>query len=255
MARPIRAEDVEERFVRSHLAKHAAAFFDFDGTLVKGHMIADFPAHLAEAGLFGATEALAVRKCMISFRAGKITYRKVAEELPALYARGVKGRRVKDIEREGERFVEGRMSSVFKYAKPLVALMKRSGRVAIGLSGSPIEPVMALGTRLGLDVSFGTILQKRDGTYAGRVRHNMILMETKTAFFRRISGVLKLEKERCFGFGDTEQDESFLGKVGHPVSLNPSPELRAIALRNGWPIFTLQDDVIGKVRKLLRDSG
>jgi len=254
MSSPIRAEDLKGLRARSLAGKHDAAFFDIDGTLSKGHMIADFPAHLASAGVFRKKEEREVLECMSAFRKGRITYRKVAVELPVIYARGLTGQKVADVRREAVRFVEARMKSVFRYSKPLISLMKRAGRAAIGLSGSPVEPVLVLARRLGMDAAFGTVAGVNDGAYTGKVRHNLIMLETKERFFRKVVSELKLERGRCFGFGDTEQDVSFLGKVGHPVTLNPSTELRAIALRNGWPIFTLQDDVVGEVNRLLRDA-
>jgi aldehyde:ferredoxin oxidoreductase len=60
----------------------------------------------------------------------------------------------------------------------------------------------------------------------------------------------RVPEELRIGFGDTEQDVSFLGGVGHPVALNPSAQLRSIALSKGWHIFDSARDVVAEVRKL-----
>ena len=162
-------EDVIEQ-IPNIISGRSAAFFDLDGTMARGHMIFDFPAHLMDAGLFG---------------------------MKAL---------------EAEKFVEGRMGKVFHYSKGLVKLMGASGRPAVAISGSPVETVRALARRLGLDAS------------------------------------------SCFGFGDTEQDISFLGGVGHPVALNPSAELKTIALSKGWRIFDNTQDIVSEIEKLLGNA-
>lgn len=229
----------------------AAAFFDLDGTMSRGHMIFDFPAHLVGAGLFSLEKHREILGVNNDFRAGKLTYRKVAEELPLFYAEGLKGQETGKIALEAEKFVEDRMDKVFPYAKGLVRLMRSSGRPAIALSGSPMETVNALARRLGMDAAFGTELEVEGGLFTGKIIHNFILKETKSAFFGELVGKLALDVSGCFGFGDTEQDLSFLAGVGHPVALNAGGELRAQALKHGWPLFGEGQDVVGEVRKLL----
>ena len=230
-----------------------AAFFDLDGTLIKGHMIADLPPHLARAGLFGRPELVRIRRLMAGLRSGRVSYRTVAERLPAVYAAGVAGDEVAAVAAEAAAFAVRRRAAVFPYSRRLVGLMKRSGRLAIALSGSPLEAVSALSGWLGMDASFGTELEVREGRYDGRVRHNLIMLETKRRFLDALADALDLRLEECFGFGDTGQDRAFLDVVGRPVALNPDRRLRAIALNKGWPIFATGQDIIGKMRKMAGD--
>jgi HAD superfamily hydrolase (TIGR01490 family) len=236
-------------------SRHAPslAFFDLDGTLSRGHMIFDFPTHLLAAGLFSRPKHDAITRVRTSFSAGKLTYRMVAEDLPLLYAQGVKGQQASNISLEAEKFVENRMGNVFSYARPLVLLMREHGRPGIALSGSPIETVKGLARRLGMEAAFGTELEVTNGLFTGKILHNFILLETKKAFFEELVQKLKLDTSWCFGFGDTEQDLSFLERVGHPVALNAGGELRAQALKHGWPLFGEAQDVVGEVQKLLGD--
>jgi len=226
------------------------AFFDLDGTMARGHMIFDFPAHLLAAGLFDQQKQEAVTRMRDSFSAGKMNYREVAEALPRLYALGVKGQKAATISLEAEKFVESRMGNVFGYARPLVMLMREHRRPGIAISGSPAETVRALARRLGMEAAIGTELRTEKGLFTGKVVHNFILKETKRAVFRELVKKLGLDTSACFGFGDTEEDASFLSGVGHPVALNPSPELRTIALKNGWDVFDHTQDVVAEVRNL-----
>jgi phosphoserine phosphatase len=129
-------------------------------------------------------------------------------------------------------------------------LMREHGRPGLALSGSPIEAVRALARRLGMEAAVGTELAVEEGRFTGRVIRNFILTETKRAFFRELVKKLRLDAGACFGFGDTEQDVSFLSLVGHPVCLNPSKELRAQALKKRWDMFSGDDDVVAKVKEL-----
>jgi len=235
---------------RARCRAPSVAFFDLDGTMARGHMIFDFPAHLLAAGLFTPTAHARILEMQDGFRKKRLTYRDVAEELPRLYAEGVKGQGAMVIALEAEKFVENRMGNVFAYAKPLVMLMREFGRPGLAMSGSPIETVGALSRRLGMEAALGTVLETRAGRFTGQVVQNFILKETKRASFRELVKELKLDASACFGFGDTEQDESFLSGVGHPVALNPVPNLRAISLKKGWDVFENTQDVVAKVREL-----
>jgi HAD superfamily hydrolase (TIGR01490 family) len=232
----------------------AAAFFDIDGTLARGHMIFDFPSHLLSAGLFGKMEHEAITLLHRDFQEKSLSYRQVAERLPALYAEGVRGQKEEAVSLEAEKFVEWRMDHVLPYAKGLVRLMRESARPAVAISGSPQDTVRALARRLGMDAAVGTRLGLRSGRFTGKVLQNLILQETKEAFFGMLTKKLGLDNSSCFGFGDTEQDVSYLGGVGHPVALNPSAQLKTIALRKGWHIFYNTQDVVAEVQKLLGNS-
>ena len=226
------------------------AFFDLDGTMARGHMIFDFPAHLLAAGLFTPATHARIVRMQDGFRKKRLSYRDVAEELPRLYALGIKGQKTLTIQLEAEKFVENRMGKVHSYARPLVMLMREFGRPGLALSGSPVETVNALSRRLGMEAALGTVLETRAGLFTGKVLRNLILKETKRACFRELIKKLQLDARACFGFGDTEQDESFLSGVGHPVALNPVPNLRAMALKKGWDVFVDTQDVVLEVRKL-----
>ncbi|MGQ9583118.1 MAG: HAD family hydrolase [Thermoplasmatota archaeon] len=229
----------------------AAAFFDIDGTLVRGHMILDFPDYLFEAGLFDAAQHERVRKMREEHSAGRLPYRRVAEALPGVYALGVRGRGVDAVRVKAEEFVQGRMGRVFSFSAPLVSLMAGRGWPGIALSGSPLETVLPMARALGMEAAFGTELEAVNGVYTGRVLRNMILGEGKRPVYEQIIELEGLDEGICFGFGDTEEDLSFLERVGHPVALNPGPGLRAGALERGWPIFMDGDDVVNGVRVLV----
>lgn len=232
----------------------SVAFFDLDGTLARGHMIIDFPSHLLSFGLFLKGKHEQIIRMKQDMQGGRISYRHVAERLPALYAEGIRGQKENAVLLEAEKFVEWRMDHVLPYAKGLVRLMRESGRPAVAISGSPQDTVRALARRLGMDAAIGTELEVKAGRFTGKVLHNVILEETKKALFEELVEKLGLDATSCFGFGDTEQDVSFLGGVGHPVALNPSAQLRAIALSKGWHIFDTDDGLVAEVKKIAGDS-
>jgi phosphoserine phosphatase len=42
----------------------------------------------------------------------------------------------------------------------------------------------------------------------------------------------------CWAYADHGSDLGLLQSVGHPVAVNPKPELLEVAQRSGWPILT-----------------
>jgi len=130
-------------------------------------------------------------------------------------------------------------------------LMKTYG-MTIGISGSPIEVVNLVGKKFDFDITYGSELEVKDGIYTGRIKHNMIIKETKEKALAKLVEEKKIELNKSFGFGDTEQDLSFLSQVRVPVALNPNSMLLKVAIRNNWLVFTSKDDVAKSIKKLLK---
>jgi phosphoserine phosphatase len=128
--------------------------------------------------------------------------------------------------------------------------MKNYGMM-IGLSGAPDEVVRVLGEYFNFDLSFGTQLGEKNGFYNGRIKRNLVIKETKEAILKRIIDEHEIDLSKAFGFGDTEQDLSFLSLVGNPIVLNPNQELLSIAQKNDWMIFHNGDDIINEINKRL----
>jgi HAD superfamily hydrolase (TIGR01490 family) len=228
-----------------------ASFFDIDGTLIKGFMISEFPRQLSERGIFDKKLFLEIENWIKMYRENKATYRKMALEIPKIYSNGMKGLKERDVRSEARKFVKVYVKKFIQpYTRDLVKLMKNYG-MTIGISGSPIEVVGLVGRMFNFDITYGSELEIKDEIYTGRMRQNMIIKETKEDVLEKIVKKNRIDLEKSFGFGDTEQDLAILSKVKHPVALNPNIKLLNIVKKNGWLFFNSNNNVAKELKNRL----
>jgi HAD superfamily phosphoserine phosphatase-like hydrolase len=73
--------------------------------------------------------------------------------------------------------------------------------------------------------------------YTGKIIGSANFAEQKVIAMRRVACESGLELARCYAYSDSAHDRWMLGAVGRPAAVNPSPELRRIAMLRHWPIF------------------
>ncbi|HEY4907494.1 MAG TPA: HAD family phosphatase [Candidatus Acidoferrum sp.] len=82
-----------------------------------------------------------------------------------------------------------------------------------------------------------TRAEQSGGRYTGKIIGSANFAEEKVIAMRRVARENGLELARCYGYSDSAHDRWMLGAVGKPAAVNPSPELRRIAILRHWPIF------------------
>jgi HAD superfamily hydrolase (TIGR01490 family) len=82
-----------------------------------------------------------------------------------------------------------------------------------------------------------TRAERVDGRYTGKIIGAANFAEEKMMAVRRIADENGFDLARCYAYSDTAHDRWMLGAVGRPAAVNPSPELRRIAMLRHWPIF------------------
>jgi HAD superfamily hydrolase (TIGR01490 family) len=231
-----------------------ASFFDLDGTLVKGSMLLEFSRYLTKKGLFRKEIFEKIDNCFKLCLENKMNYRDLVLTIPGLYSNIVRNLEVEVIRKEANNFIYSYTKEFLQpYTKELVKLMKGYG-ITIGISGSPFEVVDHLRKILDFDIVYGTTVEIADGIYTGKIKQNMAIKETKETILEKLISENKIDLNKSFGFGDTIQDLSILSKVGNPVVLNPDQELLSIARKNNWIIFSSEDDVVEKIKKVLEEN-
>ncbi|MDH5687332.1 MAG: HAD-IB family hydrolase [Candidatus Bathyarchaeota archaeon] len=212
----------------------SCAFFDIDGTLVKGFMIQSFPRYLADAGFVNAAHPDQIDEIILNYHSGRTTYREAAETVPYLYAFALKAKDEDSVKSWAGKFMQSYLAEhLFSYSEKLVRSVRGLVDVTIALSGSPHEVVQEIRV-LGFDRVYGSRFEVTSGVYTGRVLTNLILGEEKAKLARKLSEELSIDLERSIAFGDTDQDESLLDIVGLPVGLNPTNRLKMICESRGW---------------------
>jgi len=221
-----------------------ASFFDIDGTLVKGFLITEFSRQLSKKDIFDEKLFVGIENWIKLYKEDKATYRKIVLEIPKIYSKGIKGLEERDVKNEARKFVKVYLKKIIQpYTIDLVKLMKNYG-MTIGISGSPIEIVSLVGKVFNFDLAYGSKFEIKDGVYTGKMRRNFITKEMKDVILKKIIRQNKIDLNKSFGFGDTEQDMSILSKVKYPIALNPNKNLLNIVKSKGWMIFNSNNDVV-----------
>ncbi|MEM2926277.1 MAG: HAD-IB family hydrolase, partial [Candidatus Bathyarchaeia archaeon] len=217
-----------------------AAFFDLDGTLIKGFMIRSFPRYLAQMGKIKEEIADNIDLIVSAYERGDASYSQVARKVPALYASGIKGLKISLMSALVRDFVDDYVPrNLFSYSKGLLDAAKSCFNLVIAISGSPQEVVEELKGKLGFDEGYGSLFTtNRSGAYTGTVKRNLILGSSKGRLLERLANSRSIDLSNSIAFGDTEEDEPLLRRVGRPIALNPNFSLLKICQKNGWPWYT-----------------
>jgi HAD superfamily hydrolase (TIGR01490 family) len=215
-------------------ASRVAAFFDLDGTLLPlPSLERRFVGELRQEGLIpaqnylrwlAAAVRLAPRGILHSIHGNKAHLRNVPV-----------------------RALSFRQLTFFPDAVRRVAWHASQGHAVILVSGTldflARQAALALTLRLalrGVTAKIGvcaTKAERVDGRYTGRIIGTANFAEEKVIAMRRVARESGFELARCYGYSDTAHDRWMLGAVGKPAAVNPSPELRRIAMLRHWPIF------------------
>jgi HAD superfamily hydrolase (TIGR01490 family) len=220
-------------------ASRVAAFFDIDGTLLPlPSLERRFVAELRHERLIpvgnylrwlGNAARLAPRGVLHSIHGNKAHLRNVPV-----------------------RALSFRQLNFFPDAIRRVAWHASQGHSVILVSGTldflARQAALALTLRLamrGVTAKIGvcaTQAERADGRYTGRIIGAANFAEQKVIAIRRVARDIGIDLARCYGYSDTAHDRWMLGAVGKPAAVNPSPELRRIAILRHWPIFDWRID-------------
>lgn len=214
------------------------AFFDLDGTLVKGYTASALYADRIRRREIGAGEVIRTLFAGIDATLLGGDSARIGEVGVA----GLKGRSEDELVELGERlFVQRIAATVRPEARDIVRAHLRSGHtVAISSSATryQIEP---LARDLGVENVLCTRLGVDDGILTGEIEGTMLWGEPKAKAVRRFARERGIELGLSHGYANGHEDIPFLGSVGRPFAVNPHPLLREAAERSGWAVLTLRE--------------
>ncbi len=217
------------------LTATSAAFFDLDGTLIRGS--ANIPLAVAafRRGFVTPGELLVDLRNGASFLLQGATDERSAEVRDRIL-RAVAGRRQEEVVALGDEFLDGLVASVTPHAAAALAAHGDAGHARVILSASPTEIVGRLADRLGLEHGIGTTSQVVDGRYTGRLDGPFCYREGKAEIMRAMAAEHGWDLAASYAYSDSISDLAMLELVGNPVAINPEPELLELAQERGWQI-------------------
>ncbi|HZL48628.1 MAG TPA: HAD-IB family hydrolase [Solirubrobacteraceae bacterium] len=230
----------------------AAAFFDLDRTLMAG-----------SSGIFFARAA---------FATGMITRRRLAQDAYENLRFRLRGstddradqirRRVgemiadvpvRDLQRLSPRVLAGVLPRLYPQMLQRAYAHQDAGMLVYIVTAASQEMADLLAHVLAFDGGLGSRSEVVDGRYTGRAAGPFNYREGKVLSMRELAERERIDLDSSYAYSDSESDLPMLRAVGHPVVVNPDPDLRRIAAAEGWE--TLRLDRLGRRLKMLAAVG
>ncbi len=218
-------------------AQRVAAFFDLDGTLIPGSSVNALAKAAVTSGFVSKRDLAldAARTLALVLRGARGV---AAERLRDRVLRGITGRRAAEVEALAEDIIADLVATMPPTMRELVAEHRAAGHHLVLVSASPTEVVHRVAEAAGLDRGIGTTARRDaddryDGTLVGPFCHR----EGKAQLVAALAAEHGFVLAECFGYSDSASDEPLLAMVGHPVAVDPEPELHRLAEARGWPVI------------------
>ncbi len=213
-----------------------AAFFDLDGTFVKGASGVRFIKHLMRKKIVTVKPMLFLSTLKMIYPLLKGDLNLYLDESLEMLATLFKGKEKKLIEREAELYCKREKRYVIKQTKELFDWHKNKGHLIILLSASPDELVSRFGNLIGFDHSYGTNFEVIDGKYTGKISPPFMVGKGRVEFLNELSKRFKVDLKRSYAYGNSVNDIGVLRSVGNPVAIRPTSLLREEANKRKWKI-------------------
>lgn len=222
-----------ERIRTGPAGPRVGAFFDLDGTLVRGYTAA---AGYRDSIRHGQAGPLELARLLLAGAAGGI------EAVGLAGFAQLRGRTVDEMTAIAERLFGERVAGTVRPdARELVrAHLRRGHTVAVASSASRIQ-IEPIARDLGIGHILCTELEEHDGVLTGHCTGGMLWGEHKAGAVRSFARATRIGLRRSYGYANGAEDIAFLRAVGHPYAVNPHPDLSAAAQERGWPTLALRE--------------
>jgi putative phosphoserine phosphatase/1-acylglycerol-3-phosphate O-acyltransferase len=207
------------------------AIFDFDGTIISGYSAVAFIREQLRRGDLTARDLLELASAMASFGLGNLGFSAMMA-VTTQFLRGIEESSYIEL---GEKlFTEQIARLIYPESRELIEAHQAKGHtVAIISSATPyqVEPAAA---DLGIENVLCTQLEVEDGVFTGSVVRPTCFGQGKVDAAEALAETVSADLEDAFFYSDSTDDQLLLEAVGHPVALNPSDKLRAVARDQQW---------------------
>jgi HAD superfamily hydrolase (TIGR01490 family) len=220
----------------------SAAFFDLDKTVIAKSSALAFGRPFYRDGLISRQDVLKTAYSQLIFRLGGTDEQTMARTRDYLAAL-CKGWRVEQVRQiVAETLDELINPYVYAEAATLIGEHRAAGRDVVLVSASGEEMVRPIGALLGITDIIATRMGIEDGRYSGEIEF-YAAGENKADGVREMAGDRGYDLSECYAYSDSSSDLPLLQAVGHPSAVNPSRNLRKVAIEHSWPILEFRHPV------------
>jgi len=224
-------------------ASRRLALFDLDHTLLPLDSDYQWAEFLARTGRAGDPEEALRRNndLMDRYNRGDLTAEQAAEFMLGLLA----AHHPHDLARFHEEYMQAIVRpAITQRALELVRSHLDAGDLCAIVTATNTFVTAPIARAFGIQHLIGVIPELAAGRYTGRFVGTPSFKEGKVVRVDEwLAGMgLALDNfEDSFFYSDSVNDVPLLERVTRPYAVNPSPALRDIAMRHGWPVLDLFD--------------
>src|SRR5277367_1899445 len=226
----------------------AAAFFDLDKTLMAGSSGIFFARAAYETGMISRGRLAHDLYENLRFRLRGSTDDR-ADDVRRRVGEMIAGVRVRDLERLTPRVLSGVLPRLYPQMLARAYAHQDAGVPVYILTAASQEMADLLAHVLAFDGGLGSRSEIVDGHYTGRPAGPFNYREGKVLSMRDLAAREHIDLTASFAYSDSESDLPMLRAVRHAVVVNPDPDLRRIAVQEGWEVLHL--DRLGRRLKML----
>ncbi len=238
----------QEEISREPTALREAAFFDLDRTLMAGSSGIFFARAAFETGMITRRRLARDAYENLRFRLRGSTDDR-ADQVRRRVGEMIADVPVRELQRLSPRVLAGVLPRLYPQMLERAYAHQDAGRLVYIVTAASQEMADLLAHVLAFDGGLGSRSEVVDGRYTGRAAGPFNYREGKVLSMRELAERERIDLSCSYAYSDSESDLPMLRAVGHAVVVNPDPDLRRIALDEGWEILRL--DRLGRRLKVL----
>jgi phosphoserine phosphatase len=245
----------QTEFIESVLRLHPrVATFDCDGTLWSGDAGEGFFAWELDEGLVSPEIVRWARARYADYKAGKVPEDVMCGEMVTMH----RGLREEVVQQACDTyFAQGIAPNIFPEMRELIARLRANGLsnpCDVWAVSSSNQWIIRSGMRyfgipenriLAAEVAVDVVKEKNNGGNVRFITDRLIRIPSGPGKPEAIRAALKSSSETrpdC-AFGNAIWDREMLAHSRHPYAINPNPDLKEIAIANGWTVYQPKNEL------------
>jgi len=212
-----------------------AALFDFDGTIIAGYSATGVLQEKFLRGQMSAAEILGTVTAMARYWRGRISF----SDLMTAGAKFMQGVREDSFVQLGEDLYRKRIAGrIYPETREIIRAHQAKGHTVAIVSSATLYQIAPAARELDIDRILCSRYEIANGEFTGNVVQPLCFGQGKLTAAESLAAELGLDLDRSYFYSDSHDDLDLLERVGNPRPLNPSDQLRTVAVQRGWPVET-----------------